>query len=144
MLAPASAGTQDFSLVLGGPLYQVFRRAHLSGPVLEQLGRRIWVLTLVAWLPLLLLTLASGQAWGSPSALPFLRDIEAQVRLLVALPVLIAAELVVQLTGRPGRQRPIPRISVGDHRGRPDRAARIRRPPGGGRAQPRGRTSRQT
>jgi hypothetical protein len=100
MLAPASAATQDFSLVLGGPLYQVFRRAHLSGPVLEQLGRRIWVLTLVAWLPLLLLTLASGQAWGSPSALPFLRDIEAQVRLLVALPVLIAAELVVHLRTR--------------------------------------------
>jgi hypothetical protein len=95
MLAPAVAGTQDFSLVLGGPLYQMFRRAHLSGPALEQLWRRIWVITLFAWLPLLLLTLATGHAWGPPSALPFLRDIEAQVRFLVALPVLIAAELVV-------------------------------------------------
>ncbi len=95
MPAPASVGTQDFSLVLGGPLYQVFRRAHLSGPALEQAGRRIWVITLLAWLPLLLLTLASGHAWGPPSALPFLRDIEAQVRFLVALPMLVTAELIV-------------------------------------------------
>ena len=88
-------GKQDFSLVLGGPLYQLFRRAHLSGPVLEQLWRRIWVITLVAWLPLLVLSAAAGHAVGPPSALPFLRDIEAQVRFLVALPVMIAAELVV-------------------------------------------------
>ena len=95
MAAPAVAGTHDFSLVLGGPLYQMFRRAHLSGPALEQLSRRLWVMTLLAWLPLLLLSLATGHAWGPPSALPFLRDIEAQVRFLVTLPVLIAAELVV-------------------------------------------------
>jgi hypothetical protein len=95
MVAPALAGTHDFSLVLGGPLYQMFRRAHLSGPALEQLGRRIWVLTLLAWLPLLLLTIATGKAWGPPSSLPFLRDIEAQVRFLVAVPMLVAAELIV-------------------------------------------------
>ena len=88
-------GKQDFSLVLGGPLYQLFRRAHLSGPALEQLWRRLWVITLVAWLPLLVLSAAAGQAVGPPSALPFLRDIEAQVRFLVALPVMIAAELIV-------------------------------------------------
>ena len=91
---------QDFSLVLGGPLFQVLRRAHLSGPALEQLGRRIWVLTVVAWVPLLVLSAIEGRALGPPSALPFLRDIEAQVRLLVALPMLIAAELVVHQRGR--------------------------------------------
>jgi len=85
----------DFSLVLGGPLYQLFRRAHLSGPALEQLLRRIWVLTLISWLPLLCLSAAAGHAFGPPSALPFLRDIEAHVRFLVTLPVLIAAELIV-------------------------------------------------
>jgi hypothetical protein len=90
----------DFSLVLGGPLYQLFRRAHLSGPALEQLWRRIWVITLVAWLPLLLLSLAEGRAVGPANTLPFLRDIEAQVRFLIALPVLIAAELVVHVRTR--------------------------------------------
>ena len=90
----------DFSLVLGGPLYQLFRRAHLSGPALEQLWRRIWVITLVAWAPLLVLSVADGRALGSATTLPFLRDIEAQVRFLIALPVLIAAELVVHVRTR--------------------------------------------
>src|SRR5215813_9533393 len=72
---------QDFSLVLGGPIYQLFRRAHLSGPALEQLWRRIWFITLLAWVPLFVLTAMNGQAVGPPSALPFLRDIEAAMRL---------------------------------------------------------------
>ena len=36
----------DFSLVLGGPLFQLFRRAHLSGDALELLRRRVLV---IAW-----------------------------------------------------------------------------------------------
>lgn len=91
---------QDFSLVLGGPLYQLFRRAHLSGPALEQLWRRLWVITVVAWVPLLVLSVIDGRAVGPPSPLPFLRDIEAQVRFLVALPLFIAAELVVHMRTR--------------------------------------------
>jgi len=47
--------TDDFSVVLGGPLFQIFRRAHLSGDGLELLRRRVVVITLVAWLPLLIL-----------------------------------------------------------------------------------------
>ncbi|HET6981830.1 MAG TPA: hypothetical protein VFI53_06795 [Myxococcaceae bacterium] len=91
---------QDFSLVLGGPLYQLFRRAHLSGPALEQLWRRLWVITVAAWVPLLVLSVIDGRAVGPPSPLPFLRDIEAQVRFLVALPLFIAAELVVHMRTR--------------------------------------------
>ncbi len=100
MDATPALARNDFSLVLGGPLYQLFRRAHLSGPALEQLWRRIWVITLVAWLPLLVLSVADGRALGPGNTLPFLRDIEAQVRFLIALPVLIAAELVVHLRTR--------------------------------------------
>jgi hypothetical protein len=37
------SGSYDFSLVLGGPLYQIVRRAHLSGEALELLRRRILV-----------------------------------------------------------------------------------------------------
>ena len=100
MGATVPLAKQDFSLVLGGPLYQLFRRAHLSGPALEQLWRRLWVITLLAWVPLLVLSVVEGHALGPPSTLPFLRDIEAQVRFLVALPILIAAELVVHQRGR--------------------------------------------
>jgi hypothetical protein len=91
----------DFSLVLGGPLFQLFRRAHLSGGVLELLHRRIIVITLVAWLPLLILSSLSGHALDGGVTLPFLHDIETQIRFLIALPVLIFAELIVHLRLRP-------------------------------------------
>lgn len=85
----------DFSLVLGGPLYQLLRRAHLSDDALFFLRRRIVVLVLLAWLPLLILSVAEGHAWSGSVKLPFLHDIEMQVRLLIAMPLLILAELVV-------------------------------------------------
>jgi hypothetical protein len=85
----------DFSLVMGGPVFQLFRRSHLAGDHMELLVRRILVITLIAWLPLLLLSVLGHHLAGTSVKLPFLRDIEAHVRLLVALPVLIAAELLV-------------------------------------------------
>ncbi len=92
----------DFSLVLGGPLYQLLRRTHLSGVTPEQqLGRRIVALTLLAWLPLLLLSAVEGNAWSSGLQLPFLRDVETHTRLLIALPLIILAELVVHQRLRP-------------------------------------------
>lgn len=91
----------DFSVVLGGPLFQLVRRARLTGDALELLRRRIIVITLVAWLPLLLLSVLSGHAWGPEVRVPFLKDIEVHARLLVALPLLILAELVVHQRMRP-------------------------------------------
>ena len=44
----------DFSLVQGGPLFQLLVRAGLLRPPLDYLSRRIAVLVLLAWLPLLL------------------------------------------------------------------------------------------
>ncbi|HSC65577.1 MAG TPA: hypothetical protein VLD35_18190 [Caldimonas sp.] len=85
----------DFSLVLGGPLYQFFRRSHLSGDAFEMASRRIFSLSLFAWLPLFLLSAISGELWGGATAVPFLTDVEVHVRLLVAMPLLILAELVV-------------------------------------------------
>jgi hypothetical protein len=92
--------SSDFSLVLGGPVYQLFRRAHLTGDHLQLLYRRLLVITLVAWLPLLILTTVGTWA-ESVSCLSFLHDVEVHARLLVALPVLIAAELIVHLRLRP-------------------------------------------
>ena len=85
----------DFSVVLGGPLYQLVRRAHLAGDALDLLRRRVVVISLFAWLPLLVLSALSGQAWGNAVPVPFLMDVEAHARFLGALPLLIVAELVV-------------------------------------------------
>lgn len=90
----------DFSLVLGGPLFQLLRRTHLEGDHLELLYRRILITSLLAWLPLLLLVML-GPSAGSVGRFFFLRDVETHVRFLIALPVLIAAEFLVHLRTRP-------------------------------------------
>lgn len=90
----------DFSLVQGGPLFQLFLRGRLSTSGLGLLKRRIIFFSLFTWLPLLLLSLASGQALSGVN-IPFLYDVEAHVRFLLALPLLLLAEFVVHIRLRP-------------------------------------------
>lgn len=85
----------DFSLVLGGPLFQLLRRAHLADDALMMVRQRIVVISLFAWLPLLLLSSLQGQVLGGGESVPFLLDVDVHVRFLLAMPLLIAAELVV-------------------------------------------------
>ena len=106
---PSASGTAtdwfrhppDFSLVLGGPLFQLLRRAHLSDDAMLMIRRRVVVIALFAWLPLLLLSTLEGRLLGGGVAVPFLFDVEVHVRYLVTLPLLIAAELVVHRRLRP-------------------------------------------
>ncbi len=90
----------DFSLALGGPTYQFFVKSHLAGNALEMLYRRLIIIALFAWLPLLLLSSLSRSAGGA-GRLSFLHDVEVHVRFLIALPVLVAAELIVHRRIRP-------------------------------------------
>jgi hypothetical protein len=92
---------RDFSLFLGGPLFQLLRRARLTDDALLLLRQRIVVIALFAWLPLLLLSALEGQLLGGDVAVPFLLDLETHIRFLVALPLLIVAELVVHQRMRP-------------------------------------------
>src|SRR5439155_26254739 len=89
-----SADTPDFTLVLGGPLYQFYLRTKLARPGLELVPRRIATFSLICWMPLLVLTLFSGSALGGVPV-PFLLDAEVHTRFLIALPLMIAAELIV-------------------------------------------------
>lgn len=89
-----SDATRDFSLAAGGPLYQLLCRLRLVEPRFDRVGWRIAVITSIAWLPLLLLTILSGGVMRGID-IPFLRDFDAQARLLVALPLLIGAEVTI-------------------------------------------------
>lgn len=91
------ADPRDFSFVLGGPLFQLLRRAHLTGDALELAHRRIVFLAVITWVPLLVLSLLGGRAAGGSVAVPFLRDVDVHVRFLLVVPLLIAAELMVHL-----------------------------------------------
>ena len=94
-VAKTLEGAPDFSLVLGGPLFHLYQRTHLSLDALELLRRRVLVITLFAWLPLLFLSVLDGHALGGPIKIPFLYDVEAQVRFLIALPLFILLEVIV-------------------------------------------------
>jgi hypothetical protein len=83
----------NFSLVAGGPVYRLLRRTHLSGDEMQWTGRRMVVLALLAWVPLLFLSMVDGRAWGGAVAIPFLHDLEVHAKLLIAIPLMIAAEV---------------------------------------------------
>jgi hypothetical protein len=92
---------EDFSLVIGGPLFQALRRARLTGDGLQLVHRRIIAIATLAWIPLFVLSAEEGRAWGSAVAVPFLKDIDVHARFLLALPLLIASEIVVHQRTRP-------------------------------------------
>jgi hypothetical protein len=86
---------QDFSLVHGGPLFQLLLRTHLTGDALTLVVRRVILFVLITWAPLLALSALGGHLLDGGVALPFLLDIETHIRFLVVVPLLLAAELVV-------------------------------------------------
>ena len=86
----------DFSLVLGGPLYQLWRGTRLAGDTLQLLHRRVLAMVVVTWVPLVLLSIAEGHAWGATVAMP--------------------------LSLRHRDARPLPAGAAAAHHGRADRA----------------------
>ena len=97
---PQSGEPEDFSLVLGGPLFQLLRKSHLEGDAMELLHRRVLASILLTWFPLLLLS-AVGSSVGSARRISFFHDLEVHARFILALPILIGAELVVHSRIRP-------------------------------------------
>jgi len=92
----------EFSLVVGGPLFQLMRRTRLSDGALGLVHRRIIAAVLVAWAPLVALTaVQGGRAGEGAAATPLLNDIGFHLRFLVAVPLLIAAEPIAHRWLRP-------------------------------------------
>lgn len=99
--AEGSAVKPDFSLVLGGPLFQVLRRVGLVDEALGLLHRRIIAGVLITWAPLLVLSALDGRLIGDARTMPFLTDVGAYLRFLVVIPLLLAAEVLVHRRMRP-------------------------------------------
>lgn len=90
----------DFSLMLGGPLYQFYQRARLVKPPLNYYKRRIIAITLISWLPLLLLAFIGGVSFTGVSV-PFLFDVGTHIRFLIALGLLIGSEVIAHQRMQP-------------------------------------------
>ena len=91
--AGAERHPHDFSLVVGGPLYRAYVRWHLADAPLGLVHRRLFAFVLITWVPLCVLSALDRQS--TDVAVSFLHDIDAHVRLLIALPLLIVAEPIV-------------------------------------------------
>jgi hypothetical protein len=87
-----SALANDFSITQGGPLHRLFVRFGNAGDERQRVVRRALAISLITWVPLLILSLVEGQAYGSHTTIPFLHDYAVNVRLLLAVPILILAE----------------------------------------------------
>ena len=94
------AAIQNFSIVLGGPAYDFLFRIGLLRFSLPNVLRRIAILVGLAWLPLLVLSLRDGLAFGHQVRIPLLYDFSTYGRLLLCLPLLIVAEIVIDLAIR--------------------------------------------
>jgi hypothetical protein len=91
----AESSVANFSIVVGGPIYDSLRRIGLLRQSLPNISRRIVALTAITWLPLLLLSLKEGLAFGYRVRIPFLYDFSMYGRFLLGLPLLLLAELLI-------------------------------------------------
>jgi hypothetical protein len=83
---------REVSLVRGGPFYRIQEAIHLLTPERWNLGRRIALAVAVGWVPLLLLTLISN-----PHSIgTLLTEYPVNVRMLIAVPVLLAGQVLME------------------------------------------------
>jgi hypothetical protein len=112
--SPESKQSDDFSLVLGGPLFQLFMRARLTTDTLNLVKRRVIVISLFTWLPLLLLSVLTGGAAGGASKVPFFYDVDVHVRFLLALPLLLVFTflMIIMTLADTGAATPAPIVTI--------------------------------
>src|SRR5215467_15760433 len=86
----------NFSLFIGGPVYDFFLRTGLVRLGLPNILRRVVALFVLTWVPLLVLSLRDGLAYGHRVQVPLLYDFWTYGRFVLCLPLLILAEVVIE------------------------------------------------
>jgi hypothetical protein len=92
MVETRSSFAEDFSITHGGPLHWLLVRLGFAGDTRQLVVGRPSLAILITWLPLFVLSVIAGQAFGHQVKIPFIRDYAVNVRFLIALPILILAE----------------------------------------------------
>jgi hypothetical protein len=93
--SPVDAQEDKFTLLAGGPLFQLMCRAGVIDESLSGLPARIGIIVALTWLPLVVLTLVEGTLVHPAPEVSFLGDFGCQARFLVTVPLLMIAERVV-------------------------------------------------
>jgi hypothetical protein len=89
---PSSAASSEPSLIRGGPFYRIQQAARLIRPNEWNLVRRVSFAIGLGWLPLILIT-----AFFNPGSLvSLLKDYRVHSRMLIAVPVLLLGQLLLE------------------------------------------------
>ena len=88
----ANSTDGEMSLVRGGPFYRAQEKIRLITHERWNLGRRITLAVTVGWLPLFLITLLSNPR----SIAGLITDYPVNVRMLIAVPVLLVGQVVME------------------------------------------------
>jgi len=91
----AESAVKKFSIVVGGPVYDLLCRLHLVRQTVPNILGRFSALMAIIWVPLLLFSLRDGLAFGHQVKIPFLYDFGMYGAFLLGLPLLLFAELVL-------------------------------------------------
>jgi hypothetical protein len=95
LMTTLSQESNDLSIVHGGLSYHVGRRLGFRHPESPRRLRKALLLILVTWVPLLLLSLVTGRAYGDRVAVALLHDPVIFSRFLFVVPLLVIAEIAV-------------------------------------------------
>jgi len=86
---------ENFSLTRGGAFYRLQCRMGAAKDERIRVAGRAVSAVAWTWLPLLFLSAVQGLALGKSVPIPFLQDFAVNVRLLIALPLLIISEVAI-------------------------------------------------
>jgi hypothetical protein len=96
MNKPFALNLDQFSLTKGGPFFQLMVRSGLIKPDFARPARRAIFFALFTWLPIFIFSLIQGLAFGGVK-LPFVYDFTASVRFLICVPLLIVADVLLDM-----------------------------------------------
>ncbi len=95
MTAETMTEFPELSLIEGGPGDALMRKLRLISPGIGSASpRTAIILAAITWLPLMVLSVIEGLAVGG-AKIPFFYDIAAHTRFLVAVPILVLAEIPI-------------------------------------------------
>lgn len=94
-MAETAPPNRPFLLMEGGPLFHIEQRVGLIRQNTPLLKRRAALAILLTSVPLFVLCLIQGTAYGTKVAIPFLRDFTVYTRFLLVVPLLLVAESIL-------------------------------------------------
>jgi hypothetical protein len=84
------------SLVRGGYSWRIARQMGFEPPTVPRRFTKVLLILIVTWIPLVVLSLVGGHAWGDSVQEPLLRDPNIYSRFLFVLPLLELAQAVIE------------------------------------------------